>query len=380
MQTIGTDKSRGQSWYQWFLGSNQTASHCWASSMGRETLDGPSASLTLSPSDSKLHTTGHMANEDSHRYLQDYEQEVSREDLVTALGSVKMKDQVVEEYWWKSWLLVNNWWLRDDIRLPSPALQLHDFIICVFQMQRYQGHMPSSHLYISVSLEGTSGKHQAVMCMSLFMHAEVRGQSTMSFFRRHPLVVIVGECVLSLDWLAVKHQGSTTFGFCHGCWRLNSGLGVCLPCQHFYWAVSSTPEGSLKAAGSDSKRRWQDHTWCPRRWKLENQEEVRCAQQPEEGRGLRGKGGWGASGLTKTPHQYYVVASFLFPLHQDVYIKALVAARRQVTYREPGHGCRRRGALHWWPHGTWCTLVQTGADCPLSSPGHQITSLQTGTN
>lgn len=70
--------------------------------MGRETLDGPSASLTLSPSDSKLHTTGHMANEDSHRYLQDYEQEVSREDLLTALGSVKLKDQVVEEYWWKS--------------------------------------------------------------------------------------------------------------------------------------------------------------------------------------------------------------------------------------------------------------------------------------
>lgn len=283
MQTIETDKSGGQSWYQWFLGSNQTASHCWASSMGRETMDGPSASLTLSPSDSKLHTTGHMANEDSHRYLQDYEQEVSREDLVTALGSGKLKDQVVEEYWWKSWLLVNNWWLRDDIRLPSPALQLHDFIICVFQMQRYQGHMPSSHLYISVSLEGTSGKHQAVMCMTVFMHAEVRGQSMVSFFRRHPLVVVVGECVLSLDWLAVKHQGSTTFGFCHRCWRLNSGLGVCLPCQHFYWAVSSAPEGSLKAAGSDSKRRWHDHTWCPWRWKLENQEEVRCAQQPEEG-------------------------------------------------------------------------------------------------
>ena len=65
-------------------------------------MDGPSASLTLSPSDSKLNTTGHMANKDNHRYLQDYEQEVSREDLVTALGSGKLKDQVVEEYWWKS--------------------------------------------------------------------------------------------------------------------------------------------------------------------------------------------------------------------------------------------------------------------------------------
>lgn len=70
--------------------------------MGQGTLDGPSASLTLSPSDSKLHTPGHMANEDCHRYLQDYEQEVSREDLGTALGSVKLKDQVVEEHWWKS--------------------------------------------------------------------------------------------------------------------------------------------------------------------------------------------------------------------------------------------------------------------------------------
>lgn len=103
--------------------------------------------------------------------------------------------------------------------------------------------------------------------------------------------------------------------------------GASLPRQHFYWAVSSAPEGSLKAAGSDSKRRWQDHTWCPQKWKLENQEELRCAQQLEEGRGLQGKGGWGASGLTKTPHQDYVVASFLFPLYQDVYIKALVAER-----------------------------------------------------
>lgn len=68
-----------------------------------------------------------------------------------------------------------------------------------------------------------------------------------------------------------------------------------------------------------------------------------------------------ASGLTKTPHQDYVAGgltktmllpAFFFPLHQDVYIKALVAARRQVTYHEPGHGCRRRGALHWWLHGT----------------------------
>lgn len=66
--------------------------------MGQGTLDGPSASLTLSSSDSKLH----MANEDCHGYLQDYEQEVSREDMGTALGSVKLKDQVVEEHWWKS--------------------------------------------------------------------------------------------------------------------------------------------------------------------------------------------------------------------------------------------------------------------------------------
>lgn len=60
----------------------------------------------------------------------------------------------------------------------------------------------------------------------------------MSFFRCHPLVVVGGECVLSLDWLTVKPHGSTTFSFCRGCWRLNSGLGACLPCQHFYWAVS----------------------------------------------------------------------------------------------------------------------------------------------
>lgn len=52
--------------------------------------------------------------------------------------------------------------------------------------------------------------------------------------------------------------------------------------------------------------------------------------------------------LTKT----MLLPAFFFPLHQDVYIKALVAARRQVTYHEPGHGCRRRGALHWWLHGT----------------------------
>lgn len=70
--------------------------------MGQRTLDGPSAFLTVSPSDSKLHTTGHMANEDHYRYWKDDEQEVSRADLGVALGSVWIKDQVVEGHWWKS--------------------------------------------------------------------------------------------------------------------------------------------------------------------------------------------------------------------------------------------------------------------------------------
>lgn len=93
------------------------------------------------------------------------------------------------------------------------------------QMQKDQGCMSNSHFHLSVSLEGTSGKHQAVMCIGVctcMQRSEVR-------LRCHPLVVVVGECVFYLaGWLAGSPRGLAGLPF-----DVDAGVklkSLCLPC------------------------------------------------------------------------------------------------------------------------------------------------------
>lgn len=83
-------------------------------------------------------------------------------------------------------------------------------ITCLVTLHHTDAEIPRPYaqhpLYISVPLEGTSGKHQAVMCMGVCMgicacmHAEVRGQPEVSSLRSRSLAVV--ECVLLLaGWI-----------------------------------------------------------------------------------------------------------------------------------------------------------------------------------